>query len=68
MEFQIDISADDRTAKQNAKLERYYQAVKLLKAAGFNAKVVLYFVSKPTDEPACIELKGDENGYRQSSR
>jgi len=57
MEFQIDISADDRTTEQNALLERYYQATKILRAAGFNAKTILYFVSKPTDNPACIELE-----------
>jgi len=55
--FQIDLCVNDRTAEQNAKLERYYQATKILKAAGFNAKVILLLVSKPIDEPACIELK-----------
>lgn len=56
MEFQIDISVDDRTAEQNAKLESYYAAAKLLRAAGYKAKIVLYLVTRPTDEPAGITL------------
>lgn len=56
MEFQIDISAEDRTSEQNAKLESYYAAAKLLRAAGYKAKTVLYFVTRPTDEPAGITL------------
>ena len=59
MEFQIDMCADTRTPEQNAKLERYYQAVKILKATGFKAKTVLFIVTKPTDEPACISLEQD---------
>ncbi len=57
MEVQIDMSKDDRTPEQNAKLERYYQASKILRAAGFNAKTVLFIVTRPTDEPACISLE-----------
>jgi hypothetical protein len=57
MEFQIDLSEEDRTPEQNAKLERYYQASKILRAAGFNAKTVLFIVTRPTDEPACISLE-----------
>lgn len=57
MIFQIDISADDRTKEQNAKLESYYAATKLLRAAGYKAKTVLFIISKPTDNPACIELE-----------
>jgi hypothetical protein len=57
MAFQIDISADKRTNEQNAQLERYYQAAKVLRAAGFKAKVSLLFVSKPTQSPALIELE-----------
>jgi hypothetical protein len=57
MEFQIDINAEDRTAEQNALLERYYQAAKILKAAGFNAKVSLCIITRPTDNPASRELK-----------
>ena len=57
MIFQIDMSEDQRTPEQNAKLERYYQAAKILRAAGFTARVDLYHVTRPTDEPACIELK-----------
>lgn len=57
MEIQIDISKDDRTPEQNALLERYYQASKVLRAAGFKAKTVLLFVSGPRSSPACIELE-----------
>lgn len=57
MEFQIDISAEDRTAEQNAKLESYYAAAKLLRAAGYKAKVALFIVTRPTDNPACIEIE-----------
>lgn len=57
VEIQIDISEDDRTSEQNVKLERYYQASKILRAAGFNAKTVLFIVTRPTDEPACISLE-----------
>jgi len=57
MKFQIDISKNDRTPEQNALLETYYQAAKILCAAGMKAKVVLYFVSKPNENPAAIEIE-----------
>lgn len=56
MKFQIDLSAEDRTAEQNALLESYYTAAKILRAAGIKAKVMLNFVTRPTDQPACIEI------------
>ena len=57
MKFQVDISAEERTPEQNAKLERYYQAAKILETAGFKAKVVLLVTSRPTDNPANIHLE-----------
>ncbi|KKK97508.1 hypothetical protein LCGC14_2652050 [marine sediment metagenome] len=56
MEFQIDVSADTRTPEQNALLERYYQAARILRAAGFRAKTSLLFCNRPKDQPACIDL------------
>jgi len=56
MEIQIDLNEEDRTPEQNAKLERYFQATKILRAAGFPARTVLLLVSKSTDEPAQISL------------
>lgn len=58
MEFQIDVSEEDRTVEQNAKLEAYYAAAKILRAIGYKARVNLYVVTKPTDNPASIELEG----------
>ena len=57
MIFQLDISKDDRTPEQNACLERTYQAAKILRDAGFECEVTLYFVSKPEHQPAAIYLK-----------
>jgi len=59
MEIQIDMCEETRTPEQNAKLERYYQAAKILRAAGFKAKTSLFIVTRPTDEPACISLEQD---------
>lgn len=57
MEFQIDISREDRTEEQEALLQRYYEAAKLLRSVGYKAKVYLHIVTRPTDSPACIEIE-----------
>ena len=56
MKIQIDLCKEIRTPEQNAIVERCYQAVKVLRAAGFRAEVELYIVSSPKDCPAAIVL------------
>ena len=55
MEFQVRVGSE-LTPKQIELEDKYYEAVKLLKSNGFNAKLRKLFVSKETDDPACIHL------------
>jgi len=50
------------TEEQEAQQEVYYQAVKILCAAGLEAKYVPCFTFKPEDKPGYITIGGKPNG------
>ena len=56
--IQIDFSRDARTKEQNDIIEWSYDAVKILKAEGYDCFVTKYFVTSPNDYPCSIQIIG----------
>jgi len=55
--MEIEIHVGDLTPEQEALRERYEQAARILRAAGFKAKVEGLVVTRTTDRPAHIVLE-----------